>query len=172
MTITKHEFEKAYEAGREKTVRFLMSRGLSQPAAEDAAQAAWARGWEKRESLRKAGSIVGWINTIAFNIFRHRYRRNQRLEQAAPGHEIAVRGNQRTVSLDIERALDRCSAGDRALLLQLYVEGYSSQEIGRERNLKPSTVRVRVHRARQKLREFLGGSTAAPDLATAVQQLA
>ena len=50
--MTKEEYGKAYQRGFNLTVRFLVSRGLSYDAALDTAQAAWAKGWERREQLR------------------------------------------------------------------------------------------------------------------------
>jgi RNA polymerase sigma-70 factor (ECF subfamily) len=153
MGITKTEFSRAYDAGHEKTVHFLMARGVPEQQAEDAAQAAWTRGWEKRETLRKTDSVAGWINSIALNIFRNDYRRKKRISQLDdPG--ISTPPRQDGPQVDVQRGIKLCSKRDRKMLGELYVAGYSSLEIGRYHGLKPSTVRVRIFRAKQKLRAF------------------
>ncbi len=163
MRITRTQYGDAYAAGHEKTIHFLMARGLPEGEAEDAAQAAWTRGWEKRDMLRRPDSLVGWINSIALNIFRNKYRRDKRLEQL-PDRDIAVTADRLGSRVDVDRGLEHCSASDQALLKELYIGGYSSKEIGRHWHLKPSTVRVRVFRAKAKLREFLEGSAEAERL--------
>jgi DNA-directed RNA polymerase specialized sigma24 family protein len=57
------------------TVRFLESRGSARDSAEEIAQAAWVRGWERIEQLRDVAMVFTWVNTIALNIFRSDCRR-------------------------------------------------------------------------------------------------
>ncbi|MEZ5364254.1 MAG: sigma-70 family RNA polymerase sigma factor [Bryobacterales bacterium] len=156
MNITRAEYGRAYDASHDKTVHFLMARGVPAQQAEDAAQAAWTRGWEKRATLRKIGSVAGWINSIALNIFRNDYRRGKRVDQLDdPIIAESVRPDGPRV--DVENSLKVCSPEDREMLSELYVAGYSSQEVAQRHGLKPSTVRVRMFRVRQKLQAFFLG---------------
>ena len=164
--ISRQEFSNAYEKYHHRTVRYLLGNGVPAQQAEETAQAAWTRGWEKRNTLREIASLSSWINRIALNIFRNRYRREQRMEQlgdldrsALPQH-VATR-------LDMQKLLGRCCGADeRRLLAEAYVEGYSSDEIAARRGLKATTVRVRVFRLRKRIREFLAedpmGAAVAP----------
>ena len=45
-------YGKSYERGFRLTVRFLISRGVCTDSAEEAAQVAWAKGWEHLCQLR------------------------------------------------------------------------------------------------------------------------
>jgi hypothetical protein len=45
--MTREEYGTAYQKGYNLTVRFLVSRGLSYDSAQETAQAAWAKGWER-----------------------------------------------------------------------------------------------------------------------------
>ncbi len=83
-------YEQAYQQGFGRTVRFLCSRGVSMDNAEDLAQAAWLRGWQKLDQLRDEGVIVSWINAIAANYHRHGRQRRSSL----PGPHRLLRNQQ------------------------------------------------------------------------------
>jgi RNA polymerase sigma-70 factor (ECF subfamily) len=155
MSITTTEYQFAYGAGFSQTVRSLLLHGLSKAEAEDVAQAAWVRGWAKRDTLREPASAGGWINMIALNIFRTNYRRDRK-RRPLTAHGIAAKQERFVTRIDVQRALLRCSPEDRVLLEDLYVYGYSSEETARRRALTPGAVRVRAFRAKQRLRERLG----------------
>ena len=50
--MTREEYGAAYKKGYNLTVRFLVSRGLSYDSAQETAQAAWVKGWERLGQLR------------------------------------------------------------------------------------------------------------------------
>ena len=68
--MTTEEYGTAYEHGFALTVRFLISRGLLTDAAEETAQAAWAKGWERLTQLRNEHMLLTWVNSIALNLYR------------------------------------------------------------------------------------------------------
>src|ERR1700730_1978979 len=69
------EYGCAYQIGLDRTVRLLIARGISWDCAQETAQAAWARGWEKRDQLRDSKMVMTWVNTIALNMYRSSLRR-------------------------------------------------------------------------------------------------
>lgn len=154
MSLTKTEYASAYASGYNRTIRFLVSHGIPEADAEDAAQAAWAKGWERRTALRTPEKLLFWINSIALNMFRNRYRRESRVDQLLPAREIGIPAERIASRIDLEKGLRRCSRSERLMLQQLYLAGFSSRELGRQWNLKASAVRVRIHRTKQKLRDF------------------
>ncbi len=81
--MTRETYGQAYQTGFKRTVRLLCSRGASTEHAEDVAQAAWTRGWERLHQLRDEGMIVSWVNAIAINVHRHTIHREDRY-QALP----------------------------------------------------------------------------------------
>src|SRR5579862_7029677 len=150
------EYAKAFETGFPATRRFLLSRGAAVEEAEEIAQAAWARGWEFRDQLRDPGLVGYWVNSIARNLFRARFRAplmtpienvNSSLDQAYCMDLGAI---------ELNRLLERCSKRDRALL-ERSLEGYSAEEIARTAGITSTGIRVRLLRVRQTLR----GQTAA-----------
>lgn len=153
--MTNTDYAEAYKTGYQKTVRFLLSRGVAEPTAEESAQAAWARGWEKRDHLQKENRVVQWVNTIALNIFRGRYRKESMEEELPTVREFYVNPENRTARVDLRKSAGQCTDKDWQLLTAHYVDGYSSSEIAEKLNLNPVTVRVRISRAKSKLRRFL-----------------
>jgi RNA polymerase sigma factor (sigma-70 family) len=150
-----NDYAQAFETGYGSTRRFLLARGAPLEEAEEIAQAAWARGWEFRDQLRDPGLVSFWVNSIARNLFRARFR--------APIQTSIEDGNA-VYSLDVDaielgRLLDRCPERDRHLLQQS-LEGYSAEEIAETEGITPTGIRVRLLRIRQALRGKLNLSPA------------
>jgi DNA-directed RNA polymerase specialized sigma24 family protein len=145
------EFANAFHSGYGATCRFLISRGAPATDAEEIAQAAWARGWEHRDQLRNPSLVGFWVNSIARNLFRAKFRSPMvvTLEPYQdPGYVMNLDG------MELRRMLERCSIRDREMLEKI-LQGYSAEEIGRECGLTSTGVRVRMLRLRQSLREKL-----------------
>ena len=90
--MTAEEYGSAYKKGYVRTVRLLVTKGLSWDGAQEAAQAAWVKGWEKRGQLRDSGTVVPWINTIALNMHRSSLRHGpflQELPDTRPGRKTS-----------------------------------------------------------------------------------
>ena len=154
------EYAEAFETGYAVTRRFLLARGAPVEDAEEIAQAAWARGWEFREQLRDPCLVSFWVNSIARNLFRARFRGPIQTEI----DETKSDGGQAVYTLDIDaievgRLLDRCPQRDRQLL-QRSLEGYSAEEIAMSEGITPTGIRVRLLRIRQSLRGKLNMSLA------------
>ncbi len=147
-TLTRSQYSVAYDNGYPLTVRFLLSRGISGESAEEAAQAAWAKGWEHRGSLRNPKRVVSWVNTIALNLFRNWFRRRESPEELP---EIPTAPKITPQAIDVRRTLEQCGSRDRLLLEKHYLEGYTSKELGEKTGCTPVAVRVRLLRARRKL---------------------
>jgi DNA-directed RNA polymerase specialized sigma24 family protein len=145
-----NDYADAFATGYSATRRFLLARGAPLEEAEEIAQAAWARGWEFREQLRDPGLVGFWVNSIARNLFRARFRAPVQTE-IEDGYAVY------TLDLDaieVGRLLDRCPQRDRQLLEQS-LEGYSAEEIAQTEGITPTGIRVRMLRIRQTLRDKL-----------------
>ncbi|MEZ5365624.1 MAG: sigma-70 family RNA polymerase sigma factor [Bryobacterales bacterium] len=123
--------------------------------ADDLAQAAWSKAWERRSQLRELSSVSAWVNTIALNLLRGEIRK------AAPQVELSDRDEPIATSvdehIDAETVLGALSEQDRRLMLLHVVAGMTSTEIAKDAKLSPVAVRVRLHRAKVQLRErFIG----------------
>ena len=150
--MTREEYGDIYQAARERTIRFLLSRGAAPGLAPDIAQSAWLRGWERLPQLRDPQMIVTWINSIALNQYRRAIRSerlHQELEQSAHGQTCVD-----LAAIDVARILGVCRPPDR-LMLEAQMEGVTAKEIALEQGLTETAVRIRFLRARRSARKAL-----------------
>lgn len=153
--MTNEEYGRAYQKGFNLTVRFLVSRGLSYDSALDTAQAAWAKGWERREQLRDQSLVMTWTNSIALNIYRT-YLRREPQTQTLPDLQAPPKMN--VAAIDVKRILNSCKPNDRVVLEGHYIEGYKVQEIAEQHGWSETAVRIRLLRARRSVERRLNRS--------------
>ena len=140
-------------------------RYASNPSeAEDIAQDALLRAWRRRSTLRDSDRRNQWLATIVRNeAFRQhaRFRPDptssiEFLEGAEDERVLAA------VELaDLHAALDLLSERDRRLLEMKYEEDLTQGMIARRLGIPEGTVKVRLHRARNRLRLLYAGASAA-----------
>lgn len=132
--------------------------------AEDIAQDALLRAWRRRSTLRDSGSRNQWLAAIVRNeAFRQHARVRPDLtekielwegaedEQVLAAVELA----------DLHAALASLNERDRRLLEMKYEEDLTQATIARRLGIPEGTVKVRLHRARNKLRLLYAGASAA-----------
>ena len=153
MNVTREEFGEIYKRGFTTTVRFLMSKGVPYDLAEETAQDAWLRAWERLPQLRQSSMAVAWVNSIARNLHLQHLR----------GKPVSLELNSHLpapASIDIsaivvQQALRLCRQSDRILLRQFYIEGVNVGDIARYQGLSHAGVRIRLLRARRSLRKLI-----------------
>ena len=148
--MTREGYGQAYQKGFSLTVRFLLSRGVQRDAADEAAQAAWVKGWERLEQLRNESSVTTWVNTIALNVYRRLARREANPPVLPTMYEKTVKID--VAAIDVARILQFCRPNDRHLLEQQYVNGVTTEEIAREQGVTETAIRIRLLRARRHAR--------------------
>ena len=153
--MKRDEFASAFESGFGATRRFLLAQGAQIEEAEEIAQAAWARGWEHREQLRDPGLIGFWVNSIARNLLRARFRR----PLTTPLDDLQPHYSMNLAAIDLRRLLAGCPQRDRALVEQS-LEGYSAEEIAQTQGITSTGIRVRLLRIRQFLRQSAAAAAA------------
>jgi RNA polymerase sigma factor (sigma-70 family) len=145
--MTGEAYGKAYQHGFDRTIRLLLSRGARSECAQEAAQAAWAKGWERIDQLRNESVVTTWVNTIALNCYR-RVMRNE--NHQLPLMEIPAASSVNLDSIDLERFLAWCRPTDRQLF-EDYLQGYPIEEIARKQGISYTAVRIRLLRARRSV---------------------
>jgi RNA polymerase sigma-70 factor, ECF subfamily len=123
--------------------------------AEDAAQEAAVRAWQKRHACATPERPAPWIRTIA-----HR----EALRLATRRRDLPLEDAEEPGACDEERLLLRRSVRaavaelppeERRLLLGCYWHDLSGSELSRVLGRAEATVRVQLHRTRHRLRESL-----------------
>lgn len=138
------------------------SRLLPRTDAEEAAQEALVRAWLRRDSCRSPGAPLPWLLEITRNEARRLIGREARhsahelagpmdLEADCEDHHLAATA----LRLSVEQALDSLGDGDRRLLRLRYAEDLTQSEVARRLGVPEGTVKVRLHRARRRLRGML-----------------
>ena len=155
--MTREAYGQVYQEGNERTIRFLLSRGVERTMASDIAQAAWLRGWERLSQLRNEQMVVTWVNTIALNLYRHAIRkecRQQVIQESVHGKTTVMN----LAAIDVAKILHLCRPTDRALLEALML-GVTAKQIAQAQGVTETSVRIRFLRARRSARAALEGRT-------------
>jgi len=121
---------------------------------EDTVQEAVLSAYLSLDRLREPGRFGPWLAAIAVNLAKMRLRR-ERTAADLPGG-LAAPADDVVEALDsLRSALAVLPDGEREAVVLHYVEGLSCEEIGLRIGRSAGAVRVRLHRARLRLREGL-----------------
>ncbi len=148
--------EQIYRAMQPRLQAFLQYQGFDEATRQDLASEVSELVLTKIETLRKPVTFEAWFWTITRNRVHAWLRRKQRdsrnLERPPPDptppDEVYVTAEEHAAIRD---ALARLSDSDRHLLWLREVEGLSYRDISGRLNIAAGAVRVRSHRARQRL---------------------
>ena len=148
------EFAEFYTHGYRRLVAelALMTGVLSD--AEDIAQEAYARAWQRWSRLHRFDQPQAWVRRVAFNaaIDRSRaHRRFLRLRPRLAHHESAPEATPDWI--DLQAGLAALPPRQRAALILTAVAGLTTDEVAAELNVPAGTVRSWLHRARVTLGE-------------------
>lgn len=134
--------------------------------AQDAAQEVFVRLFTTRAAFAGRSSYSTWVHGIAvrtsLTLRRGRSRRQQRQaalrEATNPAH--AAEAVEEGQSLDLTAMLDTLAEEERAMLILKYAEDYSYEELAPIFDLTISACKMRISRARDKLKRAFPEQTA------------
>lgn len=157
------EFSALYERTREDLWRYL--RGLSGDAqtADDLLQETYLRFLQAdTEKLRDERELRSYLFRIATNLTRDHWRKKKRgeawEEETAPQvNAIESESPERSLHLrlDMKSLFEHLSARQRALMWLAYVECATHQEIATALNIGERSVKVLLHRTKQRLLKLI-----------------
>ena len=161
------EFRNQYEECSGNLYSFLVRMTGNHDDAADILQEAAFRGYKSRNRFRKDSSFSTWLYRIAINAWKNQRKkagRNQSMEEgqiavlnieASQTPEKIVSGKQ--TAMNLSEALSMLDEKYRAPFLLRHVDGFSYRDIAEAMKIDESAARVRVHRARNALRNVIGG---------------
>jgi RNA polymerase sigma-70 factor (ECF subfamily) len=138
--------------------RFFELQSASAADADDLLQEAWLRIHRVRHTYQRGRPVLPWIYAIARRVRVDHYRkavrtrvREQPLEDLAESLVVAQppRGD------DLEELLAPLSDGQREVLEMLKVAGMSLEEVAHATSSSVGSVKQKVHRAYEKLRQTM-----------------
>lgn len=150
--LDKDEFTQRVSQSRRKL--FAIARTmLPERDCEDAVQSAMLSAWEHLSELRNDDAFDAWL----ISILKNRCRQIQRNYKKEKDSVLALAA-QSTPFVDdvaLEEALAQMKDEERALLLQHHEQGYSLREMSEQAGQTEDVLKMRLYRARRKLRILL-----------------
>ena len=120
-------------------------------ACRDALQDTALRAWEKRHTLREDRYFRTWVTRILINTCYDTRGRHRRIVVMEEVPEQSVPPKDPGLAMALEQLPERL----RLPLVLHYAEGMSYAEIAEALRLPQSTIRSRLHNAREQLRKEL-----------------
>ena len=156
-----NDFETLWKTHSQAVHRFAFHLTDDASLAEDLTSETFVRLWTSRAPLRPT-TIRAYLFTITRNLYLAHLRRKHRhlplSEEPVstdPGQERALTHDERSRSLT--RALQRLGEEDRAALLLRGEQGVGYEELATILGISKTAARVRVHRARLRLKKLMDG---------------
>lgn len=175
MSANELDFPSIYDAYQPKIFRYL-SRFIGESEAEDLTQETFVKVHQSLESFQGASKLSTWIYRIATNTALDKMRRPsfQRVEQVSITNEVEEAKISNGIGFPdgrrppIEKELIRDEMNDcirgyieklpedyRAVLVLSEYEGLKNSEIASILEISLDTVKIRLHRAKAKLKAEL-----------------
>lgn len=169
------KFSQELSSYRGPIYRYVLSMSRDAAEAEDLTQETFLRAHAKLSTLDDPAKLSPWLYRIATNVCYDRFRqasyrnRPKSLDETTP-KDVAEGGaetltdpaprldkalEQQEMSCCVQQYLAGLSDSYRAVILLHDVEGLTNPEIAEMLGVSLSTVKIRLHRAREKLRDAL-----------------
>lgn len=137
--------------------------------ASDATQETFVRAFTSLSRFRTGQRFGPWLSGIAAHVCADLARRRRPtvslddVQQRAEVERLSLalddspqeRAEQAEVQWRVRQAVQELPEAYRTVIILHYLDGQSCEEIARDLNLRTGTVRVRLHRGREQLREKL-----------------
>ncbi len=155
---------------------FRIARGVvrDDAEAEDVLQEAYTRAFEKLDGFREESSLFTWLTSVTLNEARGRLRKRRTtvgvdaieaaqktgaqiimLNSASAAESPELNAARSQMRLLIEQAVDELPEPFRMVFIMREIDECSVEETAANLDLRPETVKTRLHRARRLLREAL-----------------
>ena len=135
--------------------------------AAEATQDAYLKVWRNLAGFRGDAAFETWLYRVASNAALSKHRSRKRRQTHETGVEDELLGNfaasgsvettagARSDLRDLERALGSLPEHYREAVILRDIYGLSMQEIAKQMKISETAVKVRIHRARKKLKELV-----------------
>jgi RNA polymerase sigma-70 factor (ECF subfamily) len=150
-----------YDAHVDRVYRLVYRLAGDADQAQDYAQEAFIRAFERLGDFRGEAALGTWICAIAVSVALNGLRKIKRLRAREVDIDgaIGLSSTRREAEPDLKTrladAIEGLPDGYRAVFVMHDVEGYTHEEIGQVLGVQPGTSKAQLSRARAKLRRTL-----------------
>lgn len=162
------EFDRIYAEHHARILRYL-TRMVGAQDAEDLAQEVFIRAARSYDDFRHEAKIETWLYRIATHVAVDRLRGTASRRETLLGQEldeVAADGQESVSSLEektLRRAANECirnviyglPENYRTPLILSELEGFTNREIAEIMDVSLDTVKIRLHRAKEQLKQAL-----------------
>lgn len=148
-SVDQQRFDAAFRESWPAVFRFAVAWTNERTSAEDIAQEAFTRLWDRRQSVDWDRPVVPWLLVVTRRLATDRFRRLK--APFAPPRVRDLSEDGVASWLDVRAAFGRLSAKERAALISVAVLGFSPDEASSPLGMSPGAIRAAVSRAREKL---------------------
>lgn len=164
MAFTENDISELYQSHSKKLIQFLMANGSDYAIACDLMQDAFVKLWAKRDDIADAQAASGFLFAVVKNLKIDYIRKNKRLvfddEMAGDLGETTEHPQQDSSDMaqlrnSLQAAFAQLPDSLRETYTLFQVSQYSIKEIAVITDASESLVKVRIHRAKEKLQDIL-----------------
>jgi RNA polymerase sigma-70 factor (sigma-E family) len=149
-------FDEFYQGSRQRIVTFLYAMTGDRAEAQDAAQEAYVRAWQRWSTVGTYDDPEAWVRTVAYRLSISRWRkaRNRLVAYRRHGAEESTAApNENTVALVV--ALKQLPEVDREAVTLHHLLDLSVADIARQTGTSANTIKARLVRGRNRLASLL-----------------
>jgi RNA polymerase sigma-70 factor (ECF subfamily) len=163
----KERFLSLFKEHESRIYNFIYRMTQNEADAEELTQEVFIRVWNGIDELRSDSSINSWIYRIASNVWLDSFRKNKReskQESLEMYDEFLYDAKILLIEDEIYKAklaecirsyITKLPEDYRAVIILHDIEGFKNSEIAKMFGISLDAVKIRLHRARGKLREIL-----------------
>jgi RNA polymerase sigma-70 factor (ECF subfamily) len=154
--MTEKDYNESVLLYADNVYRFIVKNLRHTEDAEDIVQSAFEKLWIHKDSVETA-KAKSYLFTVAYHLLIDHTRKAKRisLQESFENDSQTAYQENKALKKVLHDALATLSETQRSLVLLKDYEGYSYEEIGEITKLTTDQVRVYLHRARLKLRNYL-----------------
>ena len=159
-TAMKHkeqEYAMAFQAGYRRTFLTLLRRSRRHDLAEELAQAAWLRAWERWDQCQSPNPVP-WVIGIARHMLCDEIRRSSRFCRLGPEHDRPTLMAIDVRAIDLDRILNKSAKRQWQLLRTVYIEERPMAKIAEELGISRPAVHKRVSRALRAIQGLMNAA--------------
>lgn len=160
-------FETIYTNNYAKVFSFIYNISNDQALTEDIIQEVFIKAYKNLSFFRGESKISVWLNKIAFHLFLdHKRKKSSHLLLSIDDEALATKlaDLKNNLSKEVEQKIMSECVQSKVLQLPenyraplfLDLHGYTNQEIASILDCSLDNAKIRLHRARKKMKEILG----------------